>query len=209
MCFTMDSILHSGPSSSAARQVNSVPTSVYLSRTQHSQSGGAHGGKRWLNPQAIYEWQRYASVPNPRDVIWRAILPCWGKSTPHSGFGHWKWRSEPLALESIPMEPLGCHAAIPGWQHASIKLATHAGRSGFVQLLASCYLKGQGQKAERGGTPQPKRTHYYEEVDPTCINSDSDSEEVFGEDLAEPFKPNSFYKKSPKVDVPEAIESCL
>ena len=70
--------------------------------------------------------------------------------------------------------------------------------------------KGKGRKRkEEKVTPQPKRHHYYEEVDPTCINSDSDSEEEFGEDLAEPFEPNSFYKKSPKVDMPEAIESCL
>ena len=76
----------------------------------------------------------------------------------------------------------------------------------FLPLATS---KGKGRKRrEEEGTPQPKRPRY-EEVDPTCINSNSDSEEEFGEDLAEPFEPNSFYKKSPKVDMPEAIESCL
>ena len=77
----------------------------------------------------------------------------------------------------------------------------------FLPLATS---KGKGRKQrEEEVTPQPKRPHYYEEVDPSCINSDSDSEEEFGEDLAEPFEPNRSYKKSFKVDVPEAIESCL
>ena len=134
---------HCKPARGPSELCTNVSWFAYLSRTQHSQSRGAHGGKRWLNLQAIYGWQWYASVPNHRDVIWRAILPYRGKSNPHSGFGHWKWRSELLALESIPMEPLGCHAVIPGWQHTSIKLATHTERSGFAQFLASCYLKGQ------------------------------------------------------------------
>ena len=84
------------------------------------------------------------------------------------------------------MEPLGCYATIPGWQHTSIKLATRARRSGFAQFLTSGYLKGQRQKAERRGrNPTAKAPRYYEEVDSTCVISDSDSEEEFGEDLAE------------------------
>ena len=111
------------------------------------------------------------------------------------------------------MEPFDCYSTIPGWQHTSIKLATCARRSGFTQLVQCLLLrtsKDKGRKRrEEEEAPRPKRPHYCEEVDPTCVISGSNSEEEFGEDLAEQFDPNSFYKKSPKVYVPEAIESCL
>ena len=108
------------------------------------------------------------------------------------------------------MEPLGCYATIPGWQHTSISWPPVQGDQVLPNFLPLATSKGKGRK-RRGEeeTPRPKRPRYYEEVDSTCVISDSDSEEEFGEDLAEPFDPNSFYKKSPKVDVPEAIESSL
>ena len=71
-------------------------------------------------------------------------------------------------------------------------------------------LRAKAESRETRKEPHSQSVpRYYEKVDPTCIISDSDSEEEFGEDLAEPIEPNSFYKKSPKVEVPEATESCL
>jgi len=82
---------HRKPTRGPGELYTDVSRFAHLSCTQHSQSGGAHGRKQWRNPQAIYEWQQYASVPNRLDVIWRAILPYRGKSNPHSGFSSNKW----------------------------------------------------------------------------------------------------------------------
>ena len=119
------------------------------------------------------------------------------------GLNPWPWNPylwNPLvAMQQFP----GGNTQVLSWPPVQADQAL----PNFLPLATS---KGKGRKwREEEGTPQPKCPRHYEEVDPTCINSDSDSEEEFGEDLAEPFEPNSFYKKSPKVHVPEAIESCL
>ena len=144
-----------GPSSELCTDVSWF---AYLSRTHHSQSRGAHGGKRWLNPQAIYEWQRYASVPNPRDVIWRAILPIGvnqtpiqGSATGSGGLNPWSWNpylSNPLvAMQQFP----GGNTQVLSWPPVQADQAL----PNFLPLATS---KGKGSKRrEEEGTPQPKR----------------------------------------------------
>ena len=215
----MDSItLHSGPSSSAnivspgAGPVNSVPTSAGLriyhtpstaNQGEHTAESGGSIPRLSMSGSSMPVSQTGASSGGPYITIGVNQTPIQGSATGSGSLNPWPWNP-------YLWNPLVAMQQFPGGNTQVLSWPPVQGDQALPNFLPLATSKGEGRKRRKEeGTPQPKRPHYYEEVDPTCINSDSDSEEEFGEDLAEPFEPNSFYKKSPKVDVPEAIESYL
>ena len=215
----MDSILHSGPSSSAnivslrAGPVNSAPTSAGL-RIYHAPSTANQGERTAESGGSIPRLSMSGSgMPvsqtpgtssgGPYFPIGVNQTPIQGSATGSGGLNPWPWNP-------YLWNPLVAMQQFPGGNTQVLSWPPVQGDQALPNFLPLATSKGKGRKRRvEEETPQPKRPRYYEEVDPTCINSDSDSEDEFGEDLAEPFEPNSFYKKSPKVNVPEAIESCL
>ena len=219
MSFSMDSILHSGPSSSAnivsprAGPVNSIPTPAGL-RIYHPPSSANQGERTAESSGSIPRLSMSgSSVPvsqtagmssgGPYFPIGVNQPPIQGSATGSGGLNPWPWNP-------YLWNPLVAMQQFPGGNTQVLSWPPVQGDQVLPNFLALATSKGKGRK-RRGEeeTPWPKRPRYYEEVDSTFVISDSDSEEEFGEDLAEPFDPNSFYKKSPKVDVPEAIESSL
>ena len=201
----MDSILHSGPSSSAniisphAGLVNSIPTSADL-RIYHPPSTANQGERMAESSGSIPRLSMSgSSVPVSQTAGMSSggpHFPIGVNQTPIQGSATGSGRLNPWPWNPYLWNPLVAMQQFPGGNTQVLSWPPVQGDQVLPNFLPLATAKGKGRKRrEEEETPRSKRLRYYEEVDSTCVISDSDSEEEFGENLAEPFDPNSFYKK--------------